>query len=221
MSTDVAKSLMTGCSFGNGLMQTNLHGEALRGAYHFFRVAVLDGHIPLNKAIGFKLFSSRNMEDLAAIDRHTSCLENMVELSKNVSKVIFISPTGFAVSSKEKTGNVTAGNAGFMSDGKEIKVLDGSVYMYNSTEPLGIRVFAYENTGYHLMEENVEIMRSIYSSDKEESSTFFPLNTEHSLIDYINILPFDGKSIRYRLRGDFTEPDLAILWRRYLERCVR
>lgn len=218
MDDAIVKKMLQTCDFMNGFMLTGLTGEELREAYNMFRISVLDGLVPVTKAIGFKLFSSMNMEDLAAIDRHTSCLENMVELSKNVSKVIFISNTGFAVSSKEKVGDVTAGNAGFMSDGKEVKVLDESCYLYNSTEPLGIRVFVYENTGYHSMEENVELMRSIYSGNMEESSTFFPLNTNHSLIDYINILPFDGQTIRYRLKKGFTEEDLSILWKRYLER---
>jgi hypothetical protein len=212
---DLAVELIGKCEFSNGVMRVSASSKNLSEIYDLFRISVLDGHIPINKAIGFKLFSSMHMEDVAAIERHTSCLENMVELSKNVSKVVFMSPTGFVVNSGEKTGNVTAGSAGFVSDGKPVQVLDSSVYLFNSLEPLGIRIFAHENTGYHLMSDNVEIMKKVY---KEQSSTFFPLNTEHNLINYLNILPFNGRDIRYKLRNGFSDENLKILWDRYLRR---
>lgn len=221
MNKDIAKKLISNCTLQDGVLRTSLTGEDLREAYDFFRISILDGLVPVNKAIGFKLYSSKNTEDLAAVDRHTSCLENMIELSKNVAKLIFVSPTGFLVTSRERTGDVTAGNAHFFSDGKDVKVLDSSIYLFNSIEALGIRVFANESTGYHSMEDNVTAMKTIYRSDKEESSTFFPLNTNHTLNGYVRVLPFLGKDIKYKLSDKFSEQDFNALWKSYLERCVR
>lgn len=218
MRADILKSLTSYCDFKGGRMLTTLTGENLREVYTLFREAILNGEIPLNKAVGFKLYSTTSMENLAAIDRHTACLENMIQLSKNISKLIFISPTGFVVTSYELTGDAYSGNINFTSDGTKIEVLDNSIYLFNSIEPLGVRIFAHENIGYRSMEENVEIMKTVYNSDREESSTFFPLNTEHVLVDYVNVLPFDGKEIRYKISKNFKEEDLKILWNRYLER---
>jgi hypothetical protein len=213
--------------FENGVVVLE-KDETQAEVYTRFREAVLDNLIPLNKAIGFKLTSATDTSIASATDRNQSVIENMIEISNNVGKLIFLpkydalSNTVLGTSNiinitEQQEKEVTSANAIFTSGGKKVDVLDKSIYLYYPVNKVGVRILAFEAAGVRTMEQNVEKMNELLSATSTKGgSSFFPLNTEHSLIDYVRIIPHTGKGdVRYRLFKGMTDDILTTLWKVY------
>lgn len=163
-------------------------GVPIKEAYYELRTAIMDAKIPVSMPIGFKIVTPNSLDSITAVERNSACLESMVAISTNVKDILFVGEHGIWVQSEPLLGQITTGNAAFRSNDKqEVEAVDKTVLMLTAVEQLRIRFFVYTAMGYHSMEENSSVMGE---------NGFFPLNTSHSLLSYIRVLPFDGKSIR-------------------------
>lgn len=218
-------------SMRDGILHVDGTLQDKKEVYDIFRISVLDGLIPIKKVIGFKIISYDNVSNVGAVERHSSCLENMIQLSTNASKLIFVPriPIGDFINTGIQTGVITSANAKFKNNTREVPVLDKKVYLYHANSDMGLRLYINENIGLHLMEENVDIMKQGWGESKESSksllgidnasensSMYFPLNTEHSLIEYLSVLPFRDGEIRYKIRQGVSESDIEFLWHNYV-----
>lgn len=213
MNENLRNIILNTCKLSEGVMELDCTEIERREVYDLFRVSVLDGLIPISKVIGFKHKSAYSFEDVAAIERHQACKENMIELSKNISKLIFLDDTGIFVDTAELIGEVYAYNAELTSNNNTVNVLDKNLYMYTTSEHCGIRFFVARQTGYKLVEENVKFMNNEFSKSFE----FFPLNTAHTLLEYVRVLPYMDHKIRYRLTDGIKDSDIEKLWLRFIQ----
>jgi hypothetical protein len=213
ISENIRQLILSSCRFSNGELMLDCTASERREIYDLFRVSILDGLIPISKVVGLKHTSSYNYSDVSAIDRHRACKENMMELARNVSKLIFVSDIGVSVDTEETIGKIYANNAGFTSNSRLVEVLDGNIYLYTSIDYIGLRLFVLKQAGYNLLEDNVKKMRMELSRSYE----YFPINSEHVLLDYVRVLPMFGDKIRYRLINNISEKHIEKLWLDYIK----
>lgn len=189
------------------------------------RTSVYDNLIPVIKVVGFKTVDVFNPESVRASDRHNAILENMIELSGTFSELVilpykdpgsarFLLPSNI-LNIEQTSGEVTAGSAVFKSNGKKLEALNKTLYLYNALQPVAIRLVVTESTGFVTMERSVEMIRT-YLADMDgfDPNSYFPLNNEFSLINYVRILPPVYKEYKYTLRNGMTDEILNILWDR-------
>lgn len=195
------------------------------GVYTEIRSAIYDNDIPLIKVIGFKTVDRSNPDSVRASDRHNAILENMIELSGTFSDLIllpyndtssgrYMLPSNF-VNANDMIGGVTAGSAAFRANGKSLNALNKELYLFHALQAISIRMVVTETTGFITMEKSVEIIKGICSGMSDfDPNSYFPLNNEFSLVDYVRILPPTNKYFRYKLRGGMTDDILNMLWNR-------
>lgn len=168
------------------------------------RKAILDGEIPITMPIGFALNSPRNTSFISAIDRNHCCQESMIAVASNVSNIILSGDMGDIVDIEEQLGDITTGNAKWRSLGRyDCKPINPDQHMFTATEPMSIKFIVRKAAGYHSMAENAAIIGN---------DTYFPLNTVHTLIDYVRVLPLTGGHIEVRYYNGMTPELFQSIW---------
>lgn len=168
------------------------------------RKAILDGEIPITMPIGFALNSPRNTSFISAIDRNHCCQESMIAVASNVSNIILSGDIGDIVDIEEQLGDITTGNAKWRSLGRyDCKPINPDQHMFTATEPMSIKFIVRKAAGYHSMAENAAIIGN---------DTYFPLNTVHTLIDYVRVLPLTGGHIEVRYYNGMTPELFQSIW---------
>ena len=165
--------------------------------YQFVLQAILDAHLPVAKAIGFSLNASKKLYKQSAIKRCSLCLENMVEIASNLDDKIFLNVQNNRVISGEITGKLTADMKVFTSNTKPVDILYIEPDIMTTIKPLSIDIYVDVDCGYNQMSIN---------SLKIGKNNFFPMNTYHTVMDYVRVLPYNGE-IRYKLLNGM-KPDM-------------
>lgn len=179
-------------------------GMSLEEGYTRFRRAILDGEVPVTMPIGFCLNTPKNTSYTTAIDRNASCQESMVSIASNVSGLVLVGDMDSVVDTEEAQGILTTGNALWRSKGKNAcHPINRDRHLLTAVEPMSLQLFVHKAAGYHSMEENAARMGS---------SLYFPLNTCHSLVDYVSVLPLMGDSIQVRYRQGMTAEQFQEIW---------
>lgn len=125
-------------------------------------------------------------------------------VATNVSNIILVGDMDGVVSIDEQTGKVTTGNARWRSKGKyACRPINPDQHMFIATEPMAIRFIVHKAAGYNSMAENAAII----GDDK-----YFPLNTVHSLVDYVRVLPLTGDHIEVRYHNGMTAELFKSIW---------
>lgn len=178
---------------------------SLHEGHAALRKAILDGEIPITMPIGFALNSPRNTSFISAIDRNHCCQESMIAVASNVSNIILSGEMGGIVDIEEQVGDITTGNAKWRSLGRyDCRPINPDQHMFTATEPMSIKFFVHKAAGYHSMAENAAIIGN---------DTFFPLNTVHTLIDYVRVLPLTGDKIEVRYYNGMTPELFQAIWK--------
>lgn len=213
----------------DGLLHTSMKGKDLEWLYKKFREAFMDGKLSVKKPIGFKITNAKQSLETIAVSRSSLVLESQIELSKNISKLVICGNSAIQVKCTNLKGKIYAGNLNITSDNRSVKVLDPSVFILTAMQSLDLNLVIYPNSGFHLIEDNVEIMRDECLDNKQnigsiggelvhpKADEYYPLNTDHSLIDYIRIIPFDSHRIKYTITNNVRDEDLNNLWQSYRE----
>lgn len=179
-------------------------GRDLRESHRELRQIILDGQLPITMPIGFALNSPRNTSFISAIDRNHCCQESMIAVASNVSNIILVGDMNQTVDIEEKEGAITTGNAVWRSRGRyDCKPINPDQYMFTATDPMSIKFIVHKATGYHSMAENAAIIGN---------DTYFPLNTVHTLIDYVRVLPLEGDHIEVRYHKGMTPELFRRIW---------
>lgn len=206
--------------FRDGII--HMKGEAdPRGTFDEIRTAVYDNKLPLLKVIGFKTVDKSNPDSVRASDRHNAILESMIELSNTFSELILMPNPDSPVNSmrllniEEALGRVTTGNAIFHCNGKRVQALNKEQYLYHALEPISVRLAVIEGTGFIHMEQSVDVIKELCSGMQGfDHRSYFPLNNEFTILDYVRILPPSGDVFRYKAVNGMTDEALNILWSR-------
>lgn len=168
------------------------------------REAILDGHIPISMPIGFSLSSPKSASFMNAIDRHTCCQESMIAVASNVSNIIFVGDMSEIVDTEEQVGTLTTGNVRWRSKGRYgCKPINPEQHMLTATEPMTVRFFMKKAAGYHSMAENAKSIGD---------DAYFPLNTNHTLINYVRVLPMVTDHIEVRYFNGMTPEMFTTIW---------
>lgn len=202
----------------NGKLVTDITDrEALFQLDREFREAFLDNKIPITKIIGFYL-EDRDMTRNFAIRRSPNCLNNPVEISNNLSKVILESTEASISRTLYKTGEIYSDNLAFVVNGTVLEILNKNEYLLTLLQPTSICAILNTTTGSKTIEDNVEIMREKAKYMRGvEPEKYYPINTLHSVAERIFILPFNGTEIRYRLEKPEDDAVFTKLWEKYKE----
>lgn len=162
----------------------------------FLREAVLDRHIYLQKAIGIKVVSSTNIQDMSSrgtnISRHPHIGESYIELVHNIHDKIFLRPmTNDLIWTQLKPGLCTMNDIDFISSNHSIlDMLWTNPVVATSLSSFGAKsgdmmsqcrlvVKTCYDCGYRGFADNSSVL----------SNDMFPCDTNYSLADYIRILP--------------------------------
>lgn len=168
--------------------------EDKRMLYRFMQQAILDAHLPVMKATGFSLNTPRKLYKQSATKRCSYCLENMIEIASNLDDKIFFGVSNNHVISDQITGIVSADMDVFTSNTAAVKMLYLNKDIMTTIKPLSIDIYVDMDTGYKTMKDN---------SDRMGKSKYFPMNSYHTITDYVRVLPFNGE-VRYRLVNGMT-----------------
>jgi hypothetical protein len=140
----------------------------------------------------------------SAIDRNHCCQESVIAVASNVSGIILVGDVGEVVDIDQQSGEVTTGNAHWRSNGKyACRPISPNQYMFTATEPMSITFLVRKAAGYHSMGDNAKIIGK---------STYFPLISTHSLIEYIMVLPLDGDEIEVLYLNGMTPELFKEIW---------
>lgn len=179
-------------------------GIELAEGHTRLRRAILDGEIPITLPIGFSLNSPRNLTLLSAIDRNRCCQESVLTIATNVSGLFFTGKVGDIVDIEEQSGVLTTHNVTWRSLGvHECAVLGSDRYMFTATAPMSIRFYMHKATGFCSMARNAAVL---------QDSNCFPLNSVHSLVDYVRVLPLTGDCIEVRYLNGMTAELFQRIW---------
>lgn len=177
----------------------------LQEGYRRFRVAILDGQVPVNMPIGFAINAPRSTTMLSVIDRNKSCQESILAIASNVADLIFVGDMAEIVDTVEQSGVLTTNTVTWRSKGKyECKPINPDQYLLTALAPMSIRFRVHKAAGYHTMAENSAIL---------DSAEWFPLNTVHTLINYIRVLPLTGDTIRVQYQNGMTAELFERIWK--------
>ena len=150
--------------------------------YDFIHQAVTDNHIPVTKAIGFKITSSKTLRaKVSAVERNAAVLENLVSVSTNLSDKIFRETTSDKiVADIDGKFDLEDEECYFTESMKKLPVMYTRSYILTSIFPSTLEIILDTGTGYHNMEKNVK---------KIEDNNFFPMISVHSLNDFVRVCP--------------------------------
>lgn len=200
---------MDNCVLKNGYVKTTLKGEALKAMYSNLLRMCLDGTMPITKIIGFSVKSDKHLET-TVLNRSVSLLENQIEISSNLSKLIF---TGLNIN--QCMINIPAGRI-YAKDLvlparrvkvedkvvlKHLKIINADTYLFTATEDIQLDLYLNKASGAFLIKDNVKQIKTV-------DTKYYPLNSTHNLAPVIRFLPFDGYSIRYRLSKGISEDNI-------------
>ena len=189
--------------------------------HKFLREAVLDRHICLHKAIGFKVNSNVAYRSYVGtyIARHMQLGESYPQMVVNLLDKVFLNVNANSAKCLLNTGSNTLDKVSF-GDGRsktyDVLYTDSELCrcLYDSTY---FTVKLKYDCGFHSMDEN----------SKELPSDYFPCYTDYSLTDYVRVLPMgdDVNIVPIRFYNGMTvEKFLDILkeWRVYINTgCLR
>ena len=180
--------------------------EDKKQLFRFVHRAILDAHLPVMKAKGFALNTSKKLYSQSATKRCSYCLENMVEIASNLDDKIFFNVTNKHVISDQITGVVSADMSIFTSNEKPAEIMYVYKDIMTTIKPLGIDIYVDTDTGYKTMQENSACIGK---------SKYFPINSYHTIVDYVKVLPYNGE-VRYRLHNGMTPERLRNMFLNYL-----
>lgn len=176
----------------------------LREGHARLRRVILDGELPITMPVGFALNSPRNTSFISAIDRNHCCQESMIAVAANVANIILVGDMGNIVDIEEQVGVITTGNARWRSMGRyDCRPINPDQHMFTATDPMSVKFVVNKATGYRSMAENAAIIGN---------DTYFPLNTVHTLTDYIRILPTIEDCIEVRYFYGMTPALFQSIW---------
>lgn len=200
----------------NGVLECNASNKnELLEIDRKFREAFLDNKIPITKIIGFYLEDGDKSRNYA-VRRSANCLNNPVEISKNLSKVVVENTDATICRTRRLVGDVYSDDVKFIHNSQEIKLLTKDIFLFTLLKPSSICVFLNRDTGFKRIEDNVGIMKMKWIDMPDlDIEKYYPLNTLHSVAEDIFILPCDGKTIRYRLRNPDDDEVFSKLWDEY------
>lgn len=197
-----------------GIIRTNYTGSKLEHLYRVFRKGFLDGEIPTKKVIGFKFSSTKKARAMTAVARSPFVLENQIEVSKNLSEVFLVGSGGYVARARCSEGKVTGENINFVTNDESLYLLNKNIHLFTAVEDMNVDVVTRVNSGTVTITDNAEFIKT-----QLKGGVYYPLNTNHSLAAFIDILPFDGKRIRYNLNG-VNEEYMNKLWQGYIEEVI-
>lgn len=185
--------------------KVQVKNQSLESGYREFREAIMDGKIPVYMPIGFSLNTPKNVSPTSAIDRNVCCQESMVAIATNVSNLIFIGNISNKITCQEMDGEITTGNASWRSGGKhECKPINPNQHLLTAIAPMSIEFIMNKGTGYHSMAENSKIIGK---------TICFPLNTSHTLIEYVRVLPLMKNYIEIQYINGMTPETLTQIFK--------
>lgn len=175
----------------------------IQEAHRLFRTTILDGQVPVRMPIGFTINSYKHPGAYSILDRNKSCQEATVAIATNISGIIFVGNEDSICVSEEKAGVITTGNVLWTSKGKaSCTPVNKDRYLLTALDPVAILFHVAENTGFRSMAENSKLIKRGY----------FPLNTVHSLNDYIRVLPEYSDHIEVRYFNGMTPELFERIW---------
>lgn len=165
--------------------------------YRYFQQAILDSHLPVRKAVGFALITPTKLYKQSATERCSYCLENMIEIASNLDDKLFIYDSRSNAVSDITSEPITA-NSTFTASANPVRLLYIQPDIITPINQMGIEIFVVQSSGYRTMEANSALMHNI---------KYFPMNSYHSLNDYVRVLPYQGE-ICYKLLHGLQPLDL-------------
>lgn len=188
--------------------------------YKFMRNSILYNNIPLIKPIGFYI-SSGMLDSQKVLQRQASCLENMIELSANLSSIIFYSEEDCQMCrSLDITGELTTENAEFRGGSKPMLVVSPPQFILNTNmdSKILLNLVVKKSTGSMTTEESSLELRKITAgiSNYRSGNRYVPMRTTFSMINYVRIKPLEGDNIEVALDG-ITEDNFNLIWRDYIK----
>lgn len=191
-----------------GMSLHQLHDKIVKELY--------DSGIYVPKIIGFNI-DNRSGRTQKQLDRNHSVLENMITLSNILSKIVFIpfkplsleGPKEFSMVRVDipKRTRATTGNTKMLSQQMSVHAIDKELHLLTTIESVTLNLFVIDHVGYLPMEESSKLMTELLATMSKDPTSFFPMNVDFSLHDYIRILPPTGEKdyLEYRLFNGMTD----------------
>lgn len=183
--------------------------QTYRRVHRFLRELILDRHLYLNKAVGFKVYSPvimRRANDIE-ISRHENLAESYVEMSLHIQDKIFLDNKDNEFVVTVQQGEGTIDNSVFRSVANQlpVTVLHRDPHIARVIKQYcTITVRTSYFCGYIGVERNSKYLDSEY----------FPLYTDYSIQDYVRVLPpmpTDGFTVRIKYFSGMSSEQLQSL----------
>lgn len=193
-----------------------LQGEDPVIVYKDIRRAFMDGELPVHKVIGFKIVNPRRLSNINK--RESAIAESVFDIATNLSKLTFVGiKDNVCTIATNELSNIPmdTGSLELTLNGRRIEPIDNQVYICTPVSEVSLRLVVASNIGEVTMDTNCDLLK--YNIDNHEA--YFPIQTYHSLVNYVTILPWFGKGdIRYKLNSStstLTDDILNSIWKEW------
>lgn len=199
--------IFTYCDFQkDGIVIPPESGLNIMQVYTFLHEAIADNHLPVVKAVGFKIHDVSSVRTRASVtERNTAVMENYVEIAGNLMDKVFLDTNTNKVIVLDLNGKLNLNNPDTVvqENRNPVRVVYDDPYILGALRTINLEIFINENTGHRDMGCNVRVLRD---------QTFFPLFSVHTVYPYCRICPpRAGEKLEYRLRKGFKPEDLKKL----------
>lgn len=161
------------------------------------------GNIPITRVIGFKITSAVAVQDTENMAERTSvCSEDLITIASRLSKLLFLDDKPQANLQSDFIGEVKLSDSKFIFAGDELEVISSLDILLHSLTPITLRIKLLKSTGYREPSDNFNHI--INNSSTTGKSTFIPIPSSHTLLDFVSIVPpenINSNSVRVILRG--------------------
>lgn len=148
--------IFTYCDFQkDGIVIPKESGLNIMQVYTFLHEAIADNHLPVVKAVGFKIHDVSSVRTRASVtERNTAVMENYVEIAGNLMDKVFLDTNTNKVIVLDLNGKLNLNNPDTVvqENRNPVRVIYDDPYILGALRTINLEIFINENTGHRDMD---------------------------------------------------------------------
>jgi hypothetical protein len=166
--------------------------------------AILDGELSVVKIVGFAVGNASATIRATVLERCENCLQSLPELANRLGALTFKAIPQNVASANFDRGTITTKNIPLFAGGQLLKTIGGNAELMQIMGPTRITVVLRLGHGYFSLDDNFRYLRSVLSSRQADVTEFFPLQSEHNILDLFRprALPDKDGTLRYTMNPE-------------------
>lgn len=188
--------------------------------YRLFERAIMDGDLPVMMPLGVAVDTSdTRIKNILGYSQEV--VEPVMQIADNVRDLLFYGSTsrGQVVyrgrENRTLKGPQYSGSIPWFANGYDIHCVEPDRLIFTALKPFGLTLIVRRYSGFRSMEENANLIPELFKgSTLNLKYVFFPLESNHNLLNYVHLAPYDGTdNIRVFYSNGMTPEILDRIWK--------